>query len=129
MSAGGSEEAALQRFQEIIAERSDGRLGVDIYLGGQLGNETDVLQLLSLGQTQMALTGGAFMGEYAADYDAVSVPFVFPSWDAVEHYIMETESGEGASGGSTGARQPRLSRAPDARLPPHDLGQADQFAR
>ncbi|KPQ12828.1 MAG: TRAP-type transporter substrate-binding component [Saliniramus fredricksonii] len=94
MSAGGSEEAALQRFQEIIAERSDGRLGVDIYLGGQLGNETDVLQLLSLGQTQMALTGGAFMGEYAADYDAVSVPFVFPSWDAVEHYIMETESGE-----------------------------------
>jgi TRAP-type C4-dicarboxylate transport system substrate-binding protein len=94
MSAGGSEEAALQRFQEIIAERSDGRFNVDIYLGGQLGNELDVLQLLNLGQTQMALTGGAFMGEYAAEYDAVSVPFVFPSWDAVEYFIMETESGE-----------------------------------
>jgi len=93
MSAGGSEEAALQRFQEIIAERSDGRFNVDIYLGGQLGNELDVLQLLNLGQTQMALTGGAFMGEYAAEYDAVSVPFVFPSWDAVEYFIMETESG------------------------------------
>jgi len=93
MGAGGSEEAALQRFQEILAERSDGRLGVDIYLGGQLGDETDVLQLLNLGQTQMALTGGVFMGEYAPEYDAVSVPFVFPSWAAVEHYIMATESG------------------------------------
>jgi TRAP-type transport system periplasmic protein len=94
MSAGGSEEAALRRFQEIVAERSDGRFNVDIYLGGQLGNELDVLQLLNLGQTQMALTGGAFMSEYAAEYDAVSVPFVFPNWEAVEHYIMETESGK-----------------------------------
>ena len=94
MSAGGSEEAALQRFQEILAERSDGRFNVNVYLGGQLGNELDVLQLLNLGQTQMALTGGAFMGEYAAEYDAVSVPFVFPSWEAVEYFIMETESGK-----------------------------------
>lgn len=94
MSAGGSEENALKRFQEVLAERSGGRFNVDIYLGGQLGNELDVLQLLNLGQTQMALTGGAFMGEYAAEYDAVSVPFVFPSWEAVEYFIMETESGK-----------------------------------
>jgi TRAP-type transport system periplasmic protein len=93
MSAGGSEEAALQRFAEILAERSDGRLEVNIYLGGQLGDETEVLELLNLGQTQMALTGGLFMGQYAAEYDAVSVPFVFPNWEAVEHYIMETDSG------------------------------------
>lgn len=94
MSTGGSEEAALERFKEIIAERSEGRFNVDVYLGGQLGNELDVLQLLNLGQTQMALTGGAFMGEFAAEYDAVSIPFVFPNWEAAEYYLMETESGQ-----------------------------------
>jgi TRAP-type transport system periplasmic protein len=93
MGTGGSEEAALQRFSEIIAERSDGRLQVNVYLGGQLGDETDVLELLNLGQTQMSLTGGVFMGQYAQEYDAVSVPFVFPNWEAVEYYIMETDSG------------------------------------
>lgn len=93
MSSGGSEEAAIQRFAEILAERSDGRLEVVPHLGGQLGSETDILELLNLGQTQMSLTGGVFMGQYAAEYDAVSVPFVFPNWDSVEHYIMETESG------------------------------------
>jgi TRAP-type transport system periplasmic protein len=93
MSPGGSEEAALQRFAEIVAERSDGGMEVNVVLGGQLGSETDVLQLLNLGQTQMALTGGLFMSEYAPEYDAVSIPFVFPTFEAAEHYLMETDSG------------------------------------
>ena len=93
MGAGGSEEAALQRFAEIVAERSDGSMEVNVILGGQLGSETDVLQLLNLGQTQMALTGGLFMSEYAPEYDAVSIPFVFPTFEAAEYYLMETGSG------------------------------------
>jgi TRAP-type transport system periplasmic protein len=93
MSPGGSEEAALNRFAEIVAERSDGAMEVTVVLGGQLGSETDVLQLLNLGQTQMALTGGLFMSEYAPEYDAVSIPFVFPTFEAAEYYLMETDSG------------------------------------
>lgn len=94
MSAGGSEEAAMERFKEIVAERSDGKFEVNVYLGSQLGSENEVLELLNLGQTQMALTGGAFMGQYAPEYDPVSVPFVFPNWESVEHFIMETDSGK-----------------------------------
>src|SRR5690554_1768082 len=93
MSPGGSEEAAMLRFKEVV-ERSDGRFEVNVYTGGQLGDEVEILELLNLGQTQMALTGGLFMGQYAEEYDAVSVPFVFPNWASVEHYIMETDSGE-----------------------------------
>ncbi len=92
MSPDGSEEAALQRFKEVVEEQSDGRFEVRIYMGGQLGDETEVLELLNLGQTQMALTGGAFMNQYTPEYDAISVPFLLPSWQAVEAY-METESG------------------------------------
>ncbi len=92
MSPDGSEEAALQRFKEVVEEQSDGRFEVRIYMGGQLGDETEVLELLNLGQTQMALTGGAFMNQYTPEYDAISVPFLLPSWDAVEAY-MQTDSG------------------------------------
>jgi TRAP-type transport system periplasmic protein len=93
MGAGGSEEAALERFQEILAERGEGRFDVRVYMGGQLGDETEILELLNLGQTQMALTGGLFMNQYTPEYDPVSVPFVFPIWEAVEHFILETDSG------------------------------------
>lgn len=93
MNPGGSEEAALQRFAEIMAERSDGAFEVNVYLSSQLGDESEVLELLNLGLTQMSLTGGAFMGQYAPEYNAVSVPFVFPNFEAVETYLMETDSG------------------------------------
>ncbi len=93
MSSGGSEEAALQKFKELLEERSDGRFEVRFYLGGQLGDENAVLELLNLGQTQMALTGGNFMNQYAPEYDAISVPFLFPTWEAVEAY-MQTDSGK-----------------------------------
>jgi TRAP-type transport system periplasmic protein len=49
---------------------------------------------MNLGQTQMALTGGLFMSQYAEEYDAVTIPFVFPTWESVEHFLMETESGK-----------------------------------
>ncbi|CAN5644616.1 TRAP transporter substrate-binding protein DctP [soil metagenome] len=93
MSTGGSEEAALERFKEELETRSEGRFTVNFYLGGQFGNETEVLELLNLGQTQMALTGGNFMNQYAPEYDAISVPFLLPTWEAVEAYI-ESESGQ-----------------------------------
>lgn len=94
MAPGGAEEAAIERFTEFLEERAPGRFDVVSYLGGQLGSEVDVLELLNLGQTQMALTGGLFMNQYAPEYDAVSIPFVFPDWEAVEYFITETDSGK-----------------------------------
>ena len=94
MGTGGSEEAALFKFQELIKDKLGDDFEVNIYLNSQLGSEAEVLELLNIGQTQMALTGGAFMGQYAAEYNAVSVPFVLPNWESVEHYIMDTESGK-----------------------------------
>jgi tripartite ATP-independent transporter DctP family solute receptor len=93
MSPGGSEEAALERFKELVEERSEGRFEVRYYMGGQLGDENAVLELLNLGQTQMALTGGNFMSQYTPEYNAISVPFLFPRWGAVEAF-MDTPSGE-----------------------------------
>lgn len=93
MSPGGSEEAALQKFKELVEANSDGRFEVRYYMGGQLGDENAVLELLNLGQTQMALTGGNFLSQYTPEYNAISVPFVFPNWESVEAF-MATPSGE-----------------------------------
>jgi len=93
MNPGGSEEAAMNKFKEIIEERLGDEFDVNLYMASQLGGENEVLELMNIGQTQMALTGGGFMGQYTPEYNAVSVPFVFPNWESVQYYIMETESG------------------------------------
>jgi tripartite ATP-independent transporter DctP family solute receptor len=86
MKAGGAEEAAITRFKEIVEERSNGEMQVNMFLGGQLGKEKDVLELLKIGQTQMAVTGGLYRSDYAKEYDPISIPFLFPTWESVEAF-------------------------------------------
>lgn len=86
MKAGGAEEEAINYFKKLVEERSQGEMQVNMFLGGQLGNEKDVLELLKIGQTQMALTGGLYRSDYAPEYDPITIPFIFPTWEAVEAF-------------------------------------------
>lgn len=87
MKPGGSEEAAIKKFKEIVEEKSNGRMNVKIFLSGQLGKEKAVLELMKIGQTQMALTGGIFRTMFAKEYDPITIPFYLPSWEAVQAYL------------------------------------------
>ena len=93
MSEGGSESAAVERFAEYLEEQAPGRFEVRPFLAGSLGGENAVLELLNLGQTQLSLTGGNWRQQYAPEYDAITVPFVFTTWDEVDAY-MESPSGQ-----------------------------------
>jgi tripartite ATP-independent transporter DctP family solute receptor len=87
MKPGGSEEAAIKKFKEIVEEKSNGRMNIKIFMSGQLGKEKAVLELMKIGQTQMALTGGIFRTMFAKEYDPITIPFYLPTWEAVQAYL------------------------------------------
>ena len=87
MKPGGASEASINQFKEIVEKESGGRMNVKIFMSGQLGKEKGVLELLKLGQTQMALTGGTFLSWYAKEYDPISIPFYLPDWECVKAYL------------------------------------------
>jgi len=87
MKPGGSEEAAIKKFQEITEAKSEGRMKVKIFMSGQLGKEKAVLELMKIGQTQMALTGGIFRTMFAKAYDPITIPFYLENWDIVKAYL------------------------------------------
>ncbi|NOY58383.1 MAG: TRAP transporter substrate-binding protein [Calditrichaeota bacterium] len=87
MKPGGSEEASIKKFKEIVEAKSNGRLEVRMFMSGQLGKENAVLELLNIGATQMSLTGGNFRGMFAKAYDAVAIPFALENWEVVKAYL------------------------------------------
>jgi tripartite ATP-independent transporter DctP family solute receptor len=87
MKPGGSEEAAILKFKEIVEKRSNGRMNVKVFMSGQLGKEKAVLELMKIGQTQMALTGGIFRTMFAKEYDPITIPFYLPTWEVVQAYL------------------------------------------
>jgi tripartite ATP-independent transporter DctP family solute receptor len=87
MKPGGSEEAAIMKFKEIVEKKSGGRMKVKVFMSGQLGKEKAVLELLKLGQTNMALTGGIFRSMFAKEYDPITIPFYMSDWKVVKAYL------------------------------------------
>ena len=87
MKPGGSEEASIKKFKEIVEKNSGGRISVKIFMSGQLGKEKAVLELMKIGQTQMALTGGIFRTMFAKQYDPITIPFYLPTWECVKAYL------------------------------------------
>ena len=83
MKPGGTSEAAIKKFKEIVEKESNGRMNVKIFMSGQLGKEKAVYELMKLGQTQMALSGGIFRNMYAKQYNPTAIPFYLTDWNCV----------------------------------------------
>jgi tripartite ATP-independent transporter DctP family solute receptor len=86
MSPGGSEEAGIVKFKELVDQKSKGQMAVTPFLSGQLGGEVPVLGLMRLGKTEMSLTGGIFLGQYSPEYNALNIPYLF-TWEQAQEYI------------------------------------------
>jgi len=62
---------------ERVEEYSHGKLKIDIYPSGQLGNERELLELLQIGSLTMTKVSVAVMENFAPDYKVFGLPYLF----------------------------------------------------
>jgi len=70
---------ALLEMKAYVEEKSNGRLKVDIYPGGQLGDENAMIESLKMG-VQEAFVGGVFAAQTPM-LEIYLMPFFFPTQD------------------------------------------------
>lgn len=80
---------ALDEFAQLVAERSDERLTVQMISGGVLGTETEVLEQLRRGIVDMTRVAAPGLAQYFDPYHAFGLPFVF---EDEEHYYATMDS-------------------------------------
>ena len=81
---------ALLFFEEIVEKASEGAIDVEVFPGGQLGTEAEVMEAVQLGVVQ-ATEGGKF--EVAtATYLLYTLPFLFDSPEELLEYITSAFS-------------------------------------
>ena len=72
---------ALVKWQELMAEK-DVDLTIELFPDSQLGNTTDIIDQMLLGEPVMTLADGAFFADYGVpDMGIVFGPFLFDNWD------------------------------------------------
>lgn len=83
-----------EEFARLVEEKTDGRYKIEVYSGGQLGDEKSVIEQIQLGSIDLARVNGNPLTEFNDHIGALSLPFLFETeeekWD-----VWNGEVGQG----------------------------------
>ena len=72
-------ELGLKKLSEIAAEKSGGKIAIDVFGNSQLGNERDMVEALQLGSQEMVLVSTAVLSSFTDQFLVFDLPFMFDS--------------------------------------------------
>ncbi len=84
---------AVEFMGRYLADRTNGRLGIKVFAGGQLGNETDTLEITSFGGVDFNRVNFAPLNSVEPMTLPFSLPFVFDSVDHMRR-VVDSEVGD-----------------------------------
>jgi len=67
---------ALEKLNQDLQSKSNGRISLELYPGGELGNEKDMMQQLDTGNLDMAVITAAELSSHSDAFGAWLMPFV-----------------------------------------------------
>ncbi|MGH2316405.1 TRAP transporter substrate-binding protein [Planococcus sp. SE5232] len=66
-----------KEFARLVEEKTDGRYKIDVYSGGQLGEETNSIEQVQLGSIDLARVNASPLSQFAEEIGVTSMPFLF----------------------------------------------------
>lgn len=87
--------AWMQVFSELnaeVSEKTDQAVQFRVYPGGVLGDETDMLRKMHIGQIQGAALSAPGLSMIFSDVDVFQVPFLFESYAEIDHVVSGMKS-------------------------------------
>jgi len=78
---GSPQDMGLNKFKELVAERSGGRIEILIHPSNAMGDERQTFELLSQGSVEYGVLGTNDISTYFPKYYISEVPYVFASQD------------------------------------------------
>ncbi len=84
---------AMVYMADRVDEKSDGKMRVDIYPGGQLGNERELIELIQIGSLAMTKVSTAPLEGFIPDMKIFGMPYLFEN-DEHRWSILNGEIGK-----------------------------------
>lgn len=77
----------LQKFGEILSQKTNGRVTVEVFPSSQLGNERDMVEALQLGTQEMALVSTAPLSSFTKKFYVFDLPFIFKNTESARKVV------------------------------------------
>ncbi len=87
----------LLRFSELVGQKTNGRVKIEIFPSAQIGNEADLTEGVAMGTVDMALVNSGNLASFINTYQLFDLPFLFRD-EAHAHSVLDGEIGQAALG-------------------------------
>lgn len=86
-------QIGLEKFAELVAEKTDGEITVDAYHSSQLGSEREMIESLQFGVLDMTLVSTAPLSGFTKKFEVFDLPFIFQSREEA-YAVLDGEVGD-----------------------------------
>lgn len=93
LNENSSFHAAASEFAKLVEEKTDGRVKIEIFTGGQLGGETQSIQALRNGNQDFVITGTPALTATAPEFLGFDLPYIFNDLEEANSH-MQGELGQ-----------------------------------
>ena len=83
----------LNKIGELLSEKTEGAVCIDVFGNSQLGNERDLIEGLQLGSVQMTCVSTAPLSGFTDMFLVFDLPFIFETTEQARA-VMDSEVGE-----------------------------------
>lgn len=84
---------ALEKVDALVRERTDGRVGLELFPNSQLGGERELIESIQLGNIDMAFVSTAPLAAFDSDFYVFDMPFLFKDHASV-YEVLDGEIGQ-----------------------------------
>lgn len=89
---GSSWMKTFEMLNREIAEKTGNKLYLKIYAGGVLGDETDMLRKMQIGQIQSAALTSGGLSVLFKEINVLQIPFLFRNYEEVDYILTAMDS-------------------------------------
>lgn len=100
-SSSDPSHAAFERLAELVQEKSDGSIVIEVYGNAELGSNKDNIEQIVRGANIISVGDAGFLGDYLPDYSIMNGPFLYNSYkdlkkleDSAWHKSLSKELGK-----------------------------------
>jgi len=88
-----TQHEAFMEFKELVEERSDGRIEVEVYPDGQLGGEREMIESTQAGDIQISSPSIGVLANFSSALEVFDFPFIFKDIETA-HEVLDGEFGQ-----------------------------------
>ncbi len=84
---GTAYDILAKTFKQYVEERTNGKYVIDVYSGGQLGGDRELMEAVQYGNVHFNVLTASDMGTFAPEMEVQDLPYLFENWEQVYKFL------------------------------------------